>query len=148
MIPTEERGMSPLAAELARLVTLSKGKRVLVEELFNGVGRFDRGLVGDPAARNRFRGALDELDAAGRIVLPAAHSRTGWDVRVLPPIPSWVMRIDPILAAPRMKPAPRVHQEYERDAFYERTGRQRPSRTRPLLEGVEIPGDRSLGTVR
>jgi hypothetical protein len=108
MIPTQERAMSPLAAELARLVSLSKGKRVPVEELFNGAGRFDPGLVGDPAARSRFRNALDELRAAGRITLPTAQSRTCWDDRVLPSIPTWVMRVDPVSPAPRIKPAQRV----------------------------------------
>jgi hypothetical protein len=108
MIPTEERAMSPLAAELTRLVSLSKGKRVLVEELFDGASRFDPGLVGDPAARSRFRNALDELRVAGRITLPAPQSRTGWDAHVLPPTPTWVMRVDPVSPAPRIKPAQRV----------------------------------------
>ena len=80
-------GARALFAELARLGSLSKGKRVLVEELFRGAGRFEPGLVGDPEARSRFRNALNELQAAGRITLPAAHSPTGWDARVLPPIP-------------------------------------------------------------
>jgi|HubBroStandDraft_6_1064221.scaffolds.fasta_scaffold54511_3 hypothetical protein len=108
MTQTEERAMSPLAVELARLVTLSKGKRVLVEELFNGAGRFDPGLIGDPAARSRFRNALDELQTVGRITLPTAQSRTGWDARVLPPIPTWVMRVDPVSPASRIKPTQRV----------------------------------------
>jgi hypothetical protein len=108
MIRTEEWAMSPLAAELARLVTLSKAKRVLVEELFNGASRFDPGLVGDPAARSRLRNALDELQTAGRITLPTAHSRTGWDARVLPPIPTWVLRVDRDLPAPRLRLPQRV----------------------------------------
>jgi hypothetical protein len=99
--------LSPLATELARLVAESKAKRVLVEGLFLGAGRFDRGLVGDPAGRTRFRDALAELQAAGRITLPAPHSRTGWDARGLPPIPAWVARIDPA-PVPRFKPAQRV----------------------------------------
>jgi len=108
MIPTEERAMSPLATELARLVALSKSKRVPVEELFNGAGRLYPGLVGDPSARSRFRDALDELQTAGRITLPAAQSRTGWDARVLPPIPAWVMRMDAVSPVPRIRPAQRV----------------------------------------
>jgi hypothetical protein len=108
MTQTEERAMSSLATELARLVTFSKGKRVLVEELFNGANKFEPGLVGDPAARSRLRNALDELQTAGRITLPAAHSRTGWDSRVLPPIPTWVLRVDPVLPAPRLRPTQRV----------------------------------------
>ena len=104
----EEGAISPLAAELERLVGVSKGKRVFVEELFHRAGRFDPGLVGDPEARSRFRNALDELQAAGKIILPAPKSRVGWDTRVLPPIPTWVMRVDPILPAPRVGPAPKV----------------------------------------
>lgn len=100
--------MSPLAAELARLVALSRAKRVLVEELFNDASRFDPVLVGGPEAQSRFREALDELQAAGKITLPAARSRTGWDARVLPPIPTWVMRADPVCPAPRIRPAQRV----------------------------------------
>ncbi len=56
--------MSPLAAELARLVALSRAKRVLVEELFKDASRFDPVLVGGPEAQSRFRDALDELQAA------------------------------------------------------------------------------------
>jgi hypothetical protein len=108
MTEIEERAMSPLANELARLVAQSKGKRVLVEELFSGAGRFDPGLVGDPDARSRFRNVLDELQLAGRITLPTAHSRVGWDTRALPPIPAWVMRVDPAPAVPRVRDARRV----------------------------------------
>jgi hypothetical protein len=108
MTQIEERAMSPLATELARLVAQSKGKRVLAEELFSGAGRFDPGLVGDPEARSRFRNVLDELQLAGRITLPVAHSRAGWDTRALPPIPVWVMRVDPAPAAPRVRLARRV----------------------------------------
>jgi hypothetical protein len=108
MTQTEELAMTPLAAELARLIILSKGKRVLVEELFNSASRFDPGLVGDPAARRRFRDALDQLQSAGSITLPTAQSRTGWDARALPPIPIWVMRVDSVSPEPRIKPAQRV----------------------------------------
>lgn len=108
MTQTEKLAMSPLAAELARLIILSKGKRVLVEELFNSASRFDPGLVGDPAARRRFRDALDQLQSAGSITLPTAQSRTGWDARALPPIPIWVMRVDSVSPEPRIKPAQRV----------------------------------------
>jgi hypothetical protein len=86
--------LSPLAVEIERLVLQSPGKRVLAEELLSGASRFDPGLIGDPAARSRLRDALDELQTAGRITFPAARSRTGWDTRVLPSIPSWVTRID------------------------------------------------------
>lgn len=103
----EPEHLSPLAAELARLVALSNGKRVRVNDLFDGASRFDPGLVGDPAARSRFRDALDELQAAGRITMPTTRSRTGWDLRVMPPVPAWVMRISDS-AAPVRRPAVRV----------------------------------------
>jgi len=86
--------LSPLAAEIERLVLQSPGKRVPAGELLRGANRFDHGLIGDPAARSRLRDALDELQTAGRITFPAARSRIGWDTRVLPSIPSWVTRID------------------------------------------------------
>jgi hypothetical protein len=108
MTKPEDVALSPLAAELARLITRSEGKRIQVGELFNGVGRFDPGMVGDPGARARFAEALSELQAAGRVALPTASSRTGWDTRVLPAIPVWVMRIDPSPAASRPQPAARV----------------------------------------
>jgi hypothetical protein len=108
MTKTEGLAISPLAAELARLITLSKVKRILVEELFDRAGRFDPGLVGDPAARQRFLDALDQLQSAGCISLPTAQSRTGWDARALPPMPIWVTRVDSVSPAPRFKPAQRV----------------------------------------
>jgi hypothetical protein len=108
MISPEEAAMSPLAAELARLVTLSKGKRVLVEELFNSASRFDPGLVGDPTARRRFRDALDQLQSAGSITLPTAQSRTGWDARALPHLPVWVTRVETDAPAPRIEPTQRM----------------------------------------
>lgn len=94
--------LSPLAAEIERLVLQSPGKRIPAEEFLRGANRFDPGLIGDPAARSRLRDALDELHTAGRITLPAARSRTGWDTRVIPSIPSWVTRID---ARPPTRPA-------------------------------------------
>lgn len=108
MIQTEEGAMSPLATELACLVALSRSKRVLVEELFNGASRFDPSLIGDPTARSRFRNALDELQAAGRITLPSPHSRTAWDTRALPLVPTWVVRVALVLPATRVKPSRRV----------------------------------------
>jgi Uncharacterized protein conserved in bacteria C-term(DUF2220) len=86
--------LSPLAAEIERLVLQSPGKRVIADELLRGASRFDPGLIGDPVARSRLRDALDELQTAGRITFPAASSRIGWDTRVLPSIPSWVTRVD------------------------------------------------------
>jgi len=102
MTQTDGTVLSPLAAEIERLVLQSPGKRIPAEVLLRGASRFDPGLIGDPAARSRLRDVLDELHTAGRITLPAARSRTGWDTRVLPSIPSWVTRID---ASPPPRPA-------------------------------------------
>lgn len=99
--------LSPLAAKIARLVANSTGKRVTAEELLRSASRSDSGLVGDHATRRHFRDALHELQAAGIVALPAPRSRTGWDTRVLPPIPAWVTRIDPH-PAPRPARPPQV----------------------------------------
>lgn len=101
------QAMSPLAAELASVIQLSKGKRIAAEELFTAASKFDPGMVGDATARARLRDALSELQAVGWITLPTVTSRTGWDTRVMPPIPVWVMRVDATDPKPG-KPTPRV----------------------------------------
>jgi len=108
MTGAAEHAMSPLATELSRLIDLSSGKRIQAGELLVAAGRFDPGMVGHPTARVRFLEALTELQAAGRITMPAAASRTGWDARVLPALPVWVIRVDATLPEPSGKPAPRV----------------------------------------
>ena len=65
-------------------------------------------MVGDPAARARFRQALDELAGTSLVTLPAAASRSGWNVTVEPPLPVWVMRVDQEAPEPTVTPAPRV----------------------------------------
>ncbi len=107
MINAESTDLSPLAAEIARLVTNSPGKRVLGDELLRGASHFEPGLVGNPDARRRFREALDELHTAGRITLPSPRSRTSWDARITPPLPVWVMRVEPRLP-PRPTHPPQV----------------------------------------
>jgi len=87
--------LSPLAAEIGRLVASSPNKRMLGEDLFRGVGRFEPGLVGSPDARRRFLDSLEELRAAGKITLPSPRSRTGWDTRIMPALPVWVTRVEP-----------------------------------------------------
>ncbi|WP_424533539.1 hypothetical protein ACOZ38_24690 [Sphaerisporangium viridialbum] len=99
--------LSPLASELARIVAGYRGKRIPVEELFNQASRFAPSLVGDAEGPARFRNALDELQDAGKLTLPAARSRTGWDSRIFPALPVWVIRVEP-LPAPRPQLAQRV----------------------------------------
>lgn len=99
--------MSPLAAELARLVIRFCGKRIPVTDLFGEASRFDPGLVGDAEGLARFRSALGELENAERITLPAPRSATGWDRRTVPAIPFWVMRVEP-LTVMRPSHSPRV----------------------------------------
>jgi hypothetical protein len=94
MTSNESRELSPLAAEIGRLVTSSRRRRVLGEELLRGTSQFEPGLVGSPDMRRRFREALGELQAAGEITLPSPRSRTGWDTRITPPLPAWVMRVE------------------------------------------------------
>lgn len=108
MIPDDKRILSPLAAELARCIASAKGKRVPAAEIFDAAGRFDASLIGDPSARNRLREALGELQNAALITMPSANSRTGWDSRILPPLPVWIMRADPAPARRRVTPAARL----------------------------------------
>ena len=61
-----------------------------------------------PAARGRFRRALDELAVVSLVALPSAASRSGWDAIVEPPLPVWVTRVDRDAAGPAAKTAPRV----------------------------------------
>lgn len=107
MTNDESTDLSPLAAELARLVISSPGKRVQSQELLRGASHFEPGLVGNPDARRSLRDALDELRAAGKVTLPSSRSRTGWDTRITPPLPLWVMRVEPRLP-PRTPRSPQV----------------------------------------
>lgn len=100
--------LSALAAELARLVAASPGKRVQVADLFDAAARYEASLLGDPAARGRFRDALGELEAAVLVTLPAVRSRTGWDRRIHPALPSWVLRVDPAPTEPGPQSPTRV----------------------------------------
>lgn len=99
--------LSRMAAELGRVLTASKVKRVGIDELLARAHAVDPGLLGDPSGRSRFRDALDELVAAGEVTLPAAGSRTGWDARSRPPMPLWVKRTE-TTAPPRARPERRV----------------------------------------
>src|SRR5690606_23603472 len=104
---TAEMEMSRMATELSRVLTESKLTRVPIDDLLARAHAVDPGLLGDPAGRSRFREALDELAAAGRLTLPAAGSRAAWDRRSRPPMPLWVKRTAP--ARPRReRPEPRV----------------------------------------
>ena len=100
--------LSPLAARLARQVAAARNKRVLVAELFTAAQEHDLSLVGDPAARARFRQALDELAGASLVTLPSPASRSGWDAMVEPPLPVQVTRVDRETAGLAVRPVPRV----------------------------------------
>jgi hypothetical protein len=100
--------LSPLAARLARQVAAARNKRILVADLFAAAQEHDLSLVGDPAARARFRRALDELAGASLVTLPSAASRSGWDAIVEPPLPVRVTRVDRAARGPAVRPAPRV----------------------------------------
>ena len=100
--------LSPLAARLAAHVAAARNKRILVAEMFTVAQGHDLSLVGDPAARGRFRRALDELAVVSLVILPSVASRSGWDAIVEPPLPVWVTRVDRGAAGPAAKPAPRV----------------------------------------
>ena len=101
------RIVSPLAAELSCFIAASGGKKVQVADLLEHASWFDPGLVGDPASRIRFRDAIDELKDAGVISFPAPGSRTGWDSRIQPPLPVWILRAGSA-AEPRRAVVPRV----------------------------------------
>jgi hypothetical protein len=100
--------LSSLAARFAQQVAVTRNKRILVVDLLTTAQENDLSLLGDPTARARFRQALDELAGASLISLPAAASRSGWDVNVEPPLPVWVTRLDREAVAPAIKPALRV----------------------------------------
>jgi hypothetical protein len=100
--------LSPLAARLALQVAAARNKRVLVAELFTAAQEHDLSLVGDPAARARFRQALDELAGASVVTLPSPASRAGWDAMVEPPLPVQVTRVDREAAGLAVRPVPRV----------------------------------------
>jgi hypothetical protein len=100
--------LSPLAARLALQVAAARNKRIVVAELLAAAQEHDLSLVGDAAARARFRWALGELASTSLVTLPAAASRSGWDASVEPPLPVWVMRVDREAPGPAVRPAPRV----------------------------------------
>jgi len=102
------QSLSPLAARLAAHVDAARNKRILVAELFTAALGHDLSLVGDPAARGRFRRALDELAVVSLVTFPSAASRSGWDAIVEPPLPVWVTRVDCEAAGPAANLAPRV----------------------------------------
>lgn len=99
--------LSPLAAEFARVVAASAGKRVQLRDLLDHASWFNPGLVGDPAGRSRVMQALDELRDTGVIFYPSRGTRAAWDTRVEPPLPAWVARVE-LAPAARQTPAPRV----------------------------------------
>lgn len=96
-----------MAAELARVLTASKVKRVGIDELLTRAYALDPGMLGDPKGPSRFRAALDELVAAGQASLPAEGSRSGWDARSRPPLPMWVKRTE-MAPPPLPRPGQRV----------------------------------------
>jgi hypothetical protein len=98
----------PAGRPLAAHVAAARNKRILVAELFTAAQGHDLSLVGDPAARGRFRRALDELAVVSLVTLPSAASRSGWDAIVEPPLPVWVTRVDRDAAGPAATTAPRV----------------------------------------
>jgi len=100
--------LSPLAARLALQVAAARNKRIVVAELLAAAQEHDLSLVGDPAARARFRQALDELVGASLVTLPSAASRSGWEAIVEPPLPVQVTRVDREAAGLAVRPAPRV----------------------------------------
>ncbi|MEU6034719.1 hypothetical protein ABZ801_04870 [Actinomadura sp. NPDC047616] len=98
-----------ITGELSRLVAASKRRRVLVDDLLDGVLSLHPALVGAPELRSVVRTALQNLAAAGQVTLPAAGSATGWDRRAVPALPRWVTKAErpappPPRAAPRVWP--------------------------------------------
>lgn len=106
--PSDRAALSPLARAVARAIAASPGKRIQNSDLFHAATVADPGLVGDPAARSRFRDVLRELETAALIALPSPTSRTAWDRRVFPELPVWITRADTAPATARDSPAPRV----------------------------------------
>lgn len=99
---------SALAARLARQIAGARRKRILVADLLAGAQEQDPSLVGDPAARSRFRQALDELAGQSMVTLPSPASRSGWDTAIEPPLPVWITRADQKPRKPAAPAMPRV----------------------------------------
>jgi hypothetical protein len=91
-----------LAARLVAVIDAHAGARVDQDTLVEAAHAADLGLAGSPDARRTIRAALDELVAAGLIVLP--RGATQWDVAFAPPLPRWVGRA-PRRPAKRTEPA-------------------------------------------
>jgi hypothetical protein len=85
-------GLSPLAHHLATAVTTHRTARIPLRILRTAAYAADLSLAGDPDARRRIAGALDELTTAGVIRKPAAATRDAWDHTLQPPLPRWVQR--------------------------------------------------------
>jgi hypothetical protein len=100
--------LSPLATRLARQIAGARNKRILVAELLTVAQEQDLNLVGDPAARSRFRQALDELAGASLVTFPSVASRSGWGAAIEPPLPVRITRVDNDTREPAAAPAPRV----------------------------------------
>ncbi|WP_028193270.1 Wadjet anti-phage system protein JetD domain-containing protein [Salinispora pacifica] len=85
-------GLSPLARHLAATVTAHRTARIPLGILRTAAHAADLSLAGDPDARRKLAGALDELTVAGIIRKPAAATRAAWDHTLQPPLPNWVQR--------------------------------------------------------
>ncbi|MFE9690568.1 Wadjet anti-phage system protein JetD domain-containing protein [Micromonospora sp. NPDC005806] len=85
-------GLSPLARHLATAVTAHRTARIPLGVLRTAAHTADLSLAGDPDARRRIAGALDELATAGVIRKPATTTRAAWDHTLQPPLPNWVQR--------------------------------------------------------
>lgn len=82
--------VSALASALAVHVAGLPRQKILIEELYTAAVAFDRSLATVPTARQEIYSALDELVAAGLVVLP--RSAQYFDTRDAPALPKWVRR--------------------------------------------------------
>ncbi|WP_306372020.1 Wadjet anti-phage system protein JetD domain-containing protein [Nocardia sp. CC216A] len=79
-----------MARALADHMARASRQKVDIEELYSAAVAFDRSLATVPTARDEIRSALDELAAAGLVVLPSGAKH--FDARDTPALPKWVRR--------------------------------------------------------
>jgi hypothetical protein len=97
-------GLSDLARRLLAVLEAARSVWVPIHELRSAAQESDASMRGTPDARERLRGAIDELVGAGLVRVPAAGGRL-WENTPHPPLPLRVGRPTAAPSAPRVRTA-------------------------------------------